>query len=235
MDFPKKSGYADKVAEQTVITPQQESTNFLPVPGPQGPKGPKGDAGKDGKEGPKGLKGDSGPAGKDGRDGKDAEEFAPVYKQKPGWAKYVSKDPEDLKLGASRGEDGWASFYIDNFDKQTTEKFLPENASSLYGTSIRKINLRDLKVGSQVRITYHYELTAFSNNTEVWARSLFKQTNKEVVSFVANLKYQHTYDLTFTHDIVIENEKDRGTGIVPQIRTDMDAYASLKSITISVS
>lgn len=235
MDFPKKSGYAAKVAQQSEVSSEQPSSNFLPVPGPQGPKGPKGDPGRKGDEGPKGPKGDAGAPGKDGKDGKDAEDFSPVYKQKPGWAKYVSKSPDNQKLGATKGDDGWVSFYIDEYDKETTEKFLPENATSLYGTSIRKINLRELKVGSQIRVTYHYELTTFSNNTEVWARSLFKQTGREYANFVASLKYQHTYDLMVCHDIYLESEKDRGSGIVPQLRTDMESYAILKSITISVS
>lgn len=235
MDFPKKkTGYAEKVAQQTAVKPESESSSFLPVPGPQGPMGPKGDRGPKGEPGNKGAKGDTGPAGKDGKNGKDAEDFAPVYKQRPGWAKYVNADPDDIKLGASQGEDGWVSFYIDEYDKATTEKFLPENATSLYGTSIRKINLRELKVGSQIRVSYNFEITTFSNNTEIWARSYFKQTRKDVVTFVANLKYQHTYDMTVTQDIYLESEKDRGTGIVPQLRSDMDAYANLKSITISV-
>lgn len=233
MDFPKKkTGYAEKVAQQSVSVPEAESTNFLPVPGAQGPMGPKGDRGPKGDPGQKGPKGDSGAPGKDG---KDAEDFAPVYKQKPGWAKYVNASPDDIKLGASQGEDGWVNFYIDELSqKSSTEKFLPENATSLYGTSIRKINLRELQVGSQIRVSYNFEITTFSNNTEIWARSYFKQTGKEVVSFVANLKYQHTYDITVTQDIYIENEKDRGTGLVPQLRSDMDAYANLKSIVISV-
>lgn len=236
MDFPKKkTGYAAKVAQQAVSTPEAEASNFLPVPGAQGPMGPKGDRGPKGEQGQKGSKGDSGAPGKDGRDGKDAEDFAPVYKQKPGWAKYVNAAPDDIRLGASQGEDGWVNFYIDDLDKKTSiEKFLPENATSLYGTSIRKINLRELKIGSQVRVSYNFEITTFSNNTEIWARSYFKQTEKEVVSFVANLKYQHTYDIVVTQDIYLENEKDRGTGITPQLRSDMDAYANLKSITISV-
>jgi len=233
MDFPKKkSGYADKVAQQANSKPESESNNFLPVPGPQGPMGPKGDRGPKGEVGQKGPKGDAGASGKNG---KDAEDFAPVYKQKPGWAKYVNEDPDDIKLGASQGEDGWVSFYIDELNKkESIEKFLPDNATSLYGTSIRKINLRELKVGSQIRISYNYEVTTFSNNTEIWARSYFKQTGKELVSFMANLKYQHTYEMTVTHDIYLESEKDRGTGITPQLRSDMDAYANLKSITISV-
>lgn len=236
MDFPKKkTGYAEKVAQQSTSAPESDSSNFLPVPGPQGPMGPKGDRGPKGEPGQKGPKGDSGAPGKNGKDGKDADDFAPVYKQKPGWAKYVNAAPDDIKLGASQGEDGWVSFYIDEIDKKaTTEKFLPENATSLYGTSIRKINLRELKVGSQIRISYNFEIITFANNTEIWARSYFKQTDKEIVSFVANLKYQHTYDLTVTQDIYLESEKDRGTGLVPQLRSDMDAYANLKSITISI-
>lgn len=242
MNFPKKPSYASKVAQQFDIQAEQKDSNLLPVPGPQGPAGPKGDRGPKGEPGQRGPKGDTGPAGKNGINGKNgvngknAEDFAPVYKQKPGWAKYANSKLTNIKLGAFEGEDGWVNFYIDELDKKhTNEIFLPENANRLYATSTRKINLRELKVGSQIKISYNFEITTFSNNTEIWARSYFNKTEKEIVTFVANMKYQHTYSFTVQHEVYLESEKEKGTGIIPQLRADMDAYASLKSIIISVS
>lgn len=240
MEFPKKnSEYASKVAQQANSTSSPDSGTFLPVPGPVGPKGLKGDPGSKGDKGDagaKGPRGESGKDGKDGHDGKDADEFSPVYKQKPGWARYVALKPKEVRLGVTQGEDGWVGFVIEEYNtKETVEKYLPENATSLYGTSIHKINLRELKLGSNVRITYEFEITTFSNNTEVWARSYFKQTGKDYNTFVANLKYQHTYGFSVTHEIYLSSEADRGSGIIPQVLTDMDASAKLKSITISVS
>lgn len=237
MDFPKKSGYASKVAEQSSIASQDSST-FLPVPGPQGPKGdpgPQGPAGPRGEDGKPGPTGRPGRDGRDGKDGKDATVFAPVYMQLPGWAKYANNENDSIRLGAEKGEDGWVTVVINALDKkETVEKFMPEKAAKLYNVNTKKINFRDLEIGAQVDITYTFEITTFSNNTEVWIRSYFPQTKKEIASFVASLKYQHTYMLSATHKVYLESEKDRGTGIVPQIRTDMDAIATLKSIHISV-
>ena len=49
------------------------------------------------------------------------------------------------------------------------------------------------------------------------------------------LKYQYTYEMSVTQAVFIENESDKTSGAVPQLRTDMDALARLKSIHISVS
>jgi hypothetical protein len=226
MEFPK-SAYASKVKESQPI---QEPT-FFAVPGPQGPEGKPGPKGEKGDPGESivGPKGERGPAGKDGTDGKS---YFPKYEQNAGWALYKNSNTNTIPTGADRGEDGWVKLFINS--SNSIESFLPEGAVSLYTNDIKKINTRGLKVGAQVQITYDFEIITFNSNTEVWMKSEFLDIEDSVTTFCANLKYQHTYEMTVTHNLAVFTEKHRGAGIVPKIRTDLDAAVKIKSIYISV-
>jgi hypothetical protein len=239
MDFPvdKKTGYALKVQQSQLTTPEL-NVAYLPVPGPPGPIGPKGEvgpAGKDGKDGKDGETGKAGIRGLQGPPGKDGKSYFPVYEQAAGWGHYESISDKTFKLGALAGDDGWVNVYLDDKYLRKEERFLPEYSVSLYNQSSRMINLRNLKVGSQVKIVYWFEITTFQNNTEIWCKSKGTEDASSYTSFVASLKYQHTYDLSTEHHIFIKNEKDKNYGITPQIRSDLDAMAKLKNIHISVS
>jgi len=231
IDFPT-SGYASKV-KQSVETPQEGV--FFAVPGPQGPPGPigpKGDPGKNGDPG-ESITGPRGERGIPGKDGKDGKSYFPKYNQNVGWALYKNKKPKATAAGASRGVDGWVDLYVDS--EASIEDFLPEDSVSLYIKDTRKINTRGLKVGAQVQITYDIEITTFSSNTEVWMRSQFFGLDDSVTTFCANLKYQHTYEMSITHNMAIFSEAHKNAGIVPQIRTDLDSEVKIKSIYISVN
>jgi hypothetical protein len=227
MDFPK-SAYASKVRESQ---PQQQDGTFFAVPGPQGPEG---------KQGPKGEKGDPGesivgPRGEPGRSGRagiDGKSYFPKYDQNAGWALYKNKNTNTIPTGSERGEDGWVSLFIKSED--LIEDYLPEGAVSLYSNDAKKVNTRGLKVGAQVQITYDVEIITFGSNTEVWMKSEFFGLEDSATTFCANLKYQHTYEMTVTHNLAIFSEKHRTAGIVPKIRTDLDAAVKIKSIYISV-
>lgn len=232
MDFPvSRKNYASKV-EQSIDSSNEVS--FIAVPGPEGkqgipgPQGPKGDPGES-IVGPKGDKGDPGKPGKDGKS------YFPVYEQKAGWAMYGNSSDRFVKLGATQGDDGWVSMFVDAHQSQTEEKYLPEGSVSLYNPETRKVNLRGLKLGSQVRVTYVLDISTMSSNTEVWARSSIGKTDDDVYSFVANLKYEDSYELSYTHTVHIKSESIKSFGISPQIRTDYPAMGRLKSITVSVS
>lgn len=234
MDFPssKKSSYS-QLAQQTST---QESVSYIPVPGPQGPKGEPGSTGPRGERGEKGdpgPKGDTGKNGKDGKDGKDGKSYLPVYEQDTGWAKYENSSEEQTRLGATRGQDGWVSFTIDR--NSSIEKYLPRDSVSLYGGDTKRLNFKGLKVGSRVDITYSFEIETFGSNTELWCRTYLPGTDRDVTSLMGVLKYQYTYDMSVTQSIFIENESDKNSGAVPQLRTDMDALARLKTIHVSVS
>jgi hypothetical protein len=235
MDFPtnNKSSYASKV-ESSKSFPEEGP--FYAVPGPQGERGPKGETGskgspgapgKDGVDGKPGPKGEKGPAGKDGKS------YETAYGQDPGWASYIDGKSFEINLGASQGTDGWVNMFMSK-NLISEEQFLPKDGVSLYSPETRYINLKGLKVGTQVQITYTFLITTFQSNTEVWMRSYFPNIEYEVTSFVASLKYQHEYLLSETHNIFIGGEDEKRAGIIPQIRTDLDALAKLKSIHISV-
>lgn len=226
INFPT-SAYASKVK----ASQQTEEPQFFAVPGPQGPQGPpgpKGDRGLPG-ESIKGDKGDPGPSGKDGKDGKS---YFPSYNQNSGWAKYHDSRDIQIPIGATRGDAGWVSFWVDSSSKN--EKFLPQGSSSLYNPETRKINFRGLEIGSQVQVVYTFEISTFSPNTEVIARSAFQGLDKSVTTLVGSFKYQHTYDISIIHQLSIETQAEKTAGIIPQLMSDLDALASLKSIYISV-
>jgi hypothetical protein len=235
MDFPssKKSSYSD-LALQSV--PFENSISYIPVPGPQGLKGDPGSAGVRGETGLRGEKGDQGPKGdpgKDGKNGQDGKTYLPVYGQDTGWAKYGNSSLTQIKLGATLGQDGWVSFSVDR--KPSIENYLPRNSVSLYGGETKRINFKDLQVGTRVQVTYNFEVETFSSNTELWCRTFLPGKERDVTSLVGILKYQYTYEMSVTQCIFIESESDKSAGAVPQLRTDMDALARLKSIHISVS
>jgi hypothetical protein len=231
VEFPKSSkSYGSKIQES-----QEQVSNFFAVPGPAGPQGtqgPQGLKGDPGKPGAKGEKGDRGEKGTPGKDGKDGKSYFPVYEQNAGWAIYFDKQQKQIKLGADQGEDGWISIYVDGEDKN--ESYLPAESVALYNPVSRKINLKHLKIGSQIQITYNFELTTFAANTEVWAKSLFINSGMSYSSFVANLKYDYVYDLSATHHLTLTSETDKIGGIVPQLRSDHTSVAVIKSILISV-
>lgn len=231
MDFPtsKKAAYAAQVQQSQIQ--ELGVASYIPVPGPQGERGP---AGPQGPSGPKGDKGDPGEPGKPGKPGKDGKSGIPVHGQQSGWALYENSDSRMSQLGATKGIDGWVDLYVNGKGDGTNEKYLPEGSVSLYNTNSRRINLKNLKIGSSVDIIYNIEVETFTPNTEVWVRSLFPDTGDEYTSLVGNLKYQYTYDFSVSHNLVLSKEVNKVSGLIPQIRTDMDAIARIKSIVISV-
>lgn len=236
MDFPvnKKTGYAAQV-QQAQMHPAESGIAYLPVPGPQGPQGPKGQPGNPGKDGEPGKSGKAGEKGPQGIPGKDGKSYFPKYEQSAGWGSYEDLNGKTFKLGFSNGVDGWVSVFLEPKSINSYEKYLPEGNVGLYNPSSRKINLRHLNLGSQVQISYNFEVTTFHNNTEIWFRSIFPGSEESVTSFVANLKYQYTYELSATHSLVLKTEQDKSSGIIPQMRSDLDAVAKLKNIYVSIS
>jgi hypothetical protein len=235
MDFPvsSKNTYASKVES---LKPSAEGGLFLPVPGPKGDPGPKGErgpAGKDGLDGKDGKDGKVGPRGDRGLPGKDGKSYQTSYEQEPGWASYQALKNKDIKLGATEGVDGWVTLSIGK-EYISEEKYLPKGGASFYNPETRSINLKGLNLGSQIQITYEFLVTTIHSNTELWMRSFFLNSGYEVTSFVANLKYQHEYLISETHSIFLSGDSDKRSGIVPQLRTDLDTFARLKSIHISV-
>ena len=236
MDFPgaKKSSYAAQV-EQSQASPTVDNTlSFLPVPGPVGPQGPAGRDGRNGEQGLPGQKGEPGPKGDRGPAGVNGQSSLSSSGQQAGWASYTNTIDKPTKLGISQGDDGWVTLLLDTKDKSQNEKYLPEGCTSLWNSHQRALNFHGIKEGSQVSVTYNFELTTYSSNTEVWLRTYFATNDQEFVQFVGSLKYQNTYNLSVTQKIFIENHAMWGNGAVPQIRTDFDASVIFNSVYVSV-
>lgn len=227
INFPT-SNYAAKVRESGVT----DQPNFFAVPGPQGPPGATGQKGDTGSPGQPGKDGERGPRGEKGYPGIDGKSYFPSYEQNSGWGLYRNANSNSIPVGATRGDDGWVKLFINS--DQPIEQFLPEDSVSLYSNNIKKINTRGLKVGAQLQITYNIELITFNSNTEVWLKSEFPELDDSVSTFCANLKYPHTYEMSIVQNLAILSDAHRIAGIVPNLRTDLDAAVKLKSIYISV-
>lgn len=231
MDFPgKPKKYSDSVNNSYQL---EQSVSFVAVPGPQGERGSNGERGDIGPQGNPGPQGDAGRPGKDGKDGKPGESSISPSGQKAGWAMYTNKDPKNIILGATKGNDGWVRFSFDCKGKNN-EIYLPENNVSLYNPESQSINIKGLKIGSIVTVRYDIILTTFANNTEVWFRTYIPESDLGPTSFAGNLKYQFSYDMSLEHTFFIENDIMRSYGAVPQILTDNDASMIVKSLYISV-
>jgi len=236
MDFPgaKKSSYAAQV-EQSQTSPNQENTlSFLPVPGPVGPQGPAGRDGKDGLPGPAGPEGQKGPKGEKGQSGQNGLSSLSSSGQQAGWGSYTNSIDKPTKLGISEGDDGWVTLVLDTKDKTQNETYLPKGCTSLWNSHQRALNFHGIKEGSQVFITYNFEITTYTSNTEVWLRTYFASKDREFVQLIGSFKYQGTYVLSATQQIFIEDQSMWGNGAVPQIRTDFDASVILNSVYVSV-
>jgi len=236
MDFPgaKKSSYAAQV-EQSQTSPNQENTlSFLPVPGPVGPQGPAGRDGKDGLPGPAGPEGQKGPKGEKGQSGQNGLSSLSSSGQQAGWGSYTNSIDKPTKLGISEGDDGWVTLVLDTKDKTQNETYLPKGCTSLWNSHQRALNFHGIKEGSQVFITYNFEITTYTSNTEVWLRTYFASKDREFVQLIGSFKYQGTYVLSATQQIFIEDQSMWGNGAIPQIRTDFDASVILNSVYVSV-
>jgi hypothetical protein len=234
INFPGENSYIKQV-KKTQETGNLLSPEIIPIPGPQGPPGPTGRPGELGPKGDQGEQGVQGSRGERGLPGKDGLSYLPTYGQKAGWAFYNSQNPTSVKVGIERGENGWSSLYFINKGKETNEKYLPENDTSLYNYGSRRINFKHLNLGTQVCVTYNILLNTYSNNTEVWLRSYFAEDQEPVVSYVGLLKYQYTYQFSISQNIYLDSEDKIRNGVVPQIMTDMDGEVVLNSIHVSIS
>jgi hypothetical protein len=236
MDFPgaKKSSYAAQVEQSQASPTVDNALSFLPVPGPVGPQGPPGRDGRNGEQGLPGKQGEPGPKGDRGPAGVNGQSSLSSSGQQAGWASYTNTIDKPTKLGISQGDDGWVTLLLDTKDKSQNEKYLPEGCTSLWNSHQRALNFHGIKEGSQVSVTYNFELTTYSSNTEVWLRTYFATNDQEFVQFVGSLKYQNTYNLSVTQKIFIENHAMWGNGAVPQIRTDFDASVIFNSVYVSV-
>jgi hypothetical protein len=240
VDIPGKANHKKSYAEAVESLQSSETPipQYIPVSGPQGPQGPQGARGADGPKGDKGergergLKGDKGDPGENGRDGKDS---MPPSGQFPGWASYINKNTDCSIIGLSRGNDGWSQVVIDKRNILIKKDFLPKTSVDLWNVETQRLNFKRLKVGAKVAITYDFNITTYNNNTEIWVRTVFPVSNISYTQFVANLKYQYSYDFSVTQHIYLNTEKMTTESPLVEVRSDFDSEFLIKSITVHVS
>jgi|688.fasta_scaffold603016_2 hypothetical protein len=233
----KKKNYLDAVKSST---PQELDKQYIAVPGLQGetglqgPKGDKGDKGDTGPQGPKGDQGKPGPQGERGEPGKGGEGYDSPSGQYPGWAYYKNKLDKPTILGPQRGDDGWVSlnFYADL--ELSNENYIMKNHNPLWLSDMNMFNFKALKLGAKVDIRYDFTINTESNYTELWLRTFNEKYHNSPTSYVANLKYQYSYDMSFFQTVYIDDQRIKGYGARPQARTDAESAILLKGIYISV-
>jgi len=238
MDFPDVS--KKKKYSEAVQSTQEVNTQYIAVPGiqgqqgDQGPKGDKGDQGPKGEKGDKGDQGKPGPQGERGEPGKGAEGYDSASGQYPGWAYYKNKNLGEIRLGPDRGDDGWVSINFEKNEKESNETYLPQNSTSLWNDVAKSFNFKSLKVGSKVDIRYDFTLTTYMNNTEVWARVFTPEYEKINTGYVGTLKYQYSYDMSYSQTLYIDAQRIKSLGGAIQFRADNESNIVLNNIYISI-
>ncbi len=239
MDPPqplKKKNYFDAVKSSN----PEEIKEYIAVPGIQGEKGeqgPKGEKGDRGEPGPIGLKGDigkQGPQGERGDPGKGAEGYDSVSGQYPGWCYYGSKLNRTTQLGPQRGDDGWVNILFHPDVNLSEELYIPKGSTALWLPDTNSFNFKALKLGAKVDIRYDFTITTDSNYTELWIRTFNEKYKNSPTSYVANFKYQYSYDMSFSQTLYIDDQKLKSYGAVPQARADIESSIVLNGMYISV-
>jgi hypothetical protein len=230
----KKKNYLDAVKSSS---PQELEKQYIAVPGIQGEPGltgPKGDKGDAGPIGPKGDQGKPGPQGERGEPGRGGEGYDSPSGQYPGWAYYQNGSNKITLLGPQRGDDGWVSINFYPNLESSNQDYIMKNSNELWLSDTNMFNFKGLKLGAKVDIRYDFTITTDSNYTELWLRTFNEKYSKSPISYVANLKYQYSYDMSFFQTIYMDDQRIKGYGARPQARTDSESSMWLKGIYISV-
>ena len=242
MDSPqplKRKGYSQAIQESAVQQPT-DLKEYIPVPGmngERGEKGPKGDSGEKGEtgsQGPKGDTGKAGPQGPRGEPGKGAEGYDSPSGQYPGWAYYKNNSDRPTSLGPERGDDGWVSINFNPNLALSVQDYIPKGLTSLWLSDIGMFNFKGLKLGAKVDIRYDFTITTNSNYTDLWFRTFNEKYDNSPTSYVANLKYQYSYDISVLQTVYIDNHRIKSYGLKPQARTDLESSILLKGIYLSI-
>ena len=230
----RKKNYLDAVQSST---PQELEKQYIAVPGLQGETGltgPKGNKGDPGPEGPKGDQGRPGPQGERGEPGKGGEGYDSPSGQYPGWVYYKNESNKLSILGPQRGDDGWVSLNFYPNLESSNQDYIMKNTNQLWLSDTNMFNFKSLKLGAKVDIRYDFTITTDSNYTELWIRTFNEKYLNSPTSYVANLKYQYSYDMSFFQTVYIDDQRIKSYGSRPQARTDSESTLWLKGIYISV-
>jgi hypothetical protein len=109
-----------------------------------------------------------------------------------------------------------------------------KNHNALWLSDMNMFNFKALKIGAKIDIRYDFTITTESNYTELWIRTFNEKYHNSPTSYVANLKYQYSYDMSFFQTLYIDDQRIKGYGAKPQARTDSESTLLLNGIYISV-
>lgn len=228
MDFPISNKKLYSAPEPSIpITDDYVSDHSLKgekgdqgIPGPQGPKGDTGEPGPQGPEGPRGPKGEK---------GKDYESLSGQY---PGWAYYGNVKPILFNL---KPEKGWTNIFLDPSGQQMQEDYLSKKTVSFWNYDTKKINFRAMEIGTKIDLIYDVEIETYSNNTDIWFRTIIPETEKHSTSFLGSFKYQNQYFLSVHQILFIVDKKSWSKGAMVEAGSDNICSIKLNGIYISVS
>lgn len=228
MDFPISNKKLYSIPEPSIpITDDYVSDHTLKgekgdqgIPGPQGPKGDTGEPGPQGPEGPRGPKGEKG------------KDYESPSGQNPGWSYYSSNEPISFQL---KPEKGWTQIYLSSKMQEKEEFFISKKSVSFWNYDAKKINFRALEIGAKVELIYDLEIDTFSNNTDIWIRTIVPQTEKHYTSFLGSFKYQNQHSISVKQTIFVHDKEDWSKGAIIEAGADNICSIKLNSMYISVS
>jgi len=227
MDFPinNKKLYSE-IKSDIPITDDYVSDNIQKgekgdqgIPGPQGAQGERGEPGPQGPEGPRGPKGDKG------------KDYESASGQNPGWAYYGTAEPLSFQL---RPEKGWTQLFLNPIVQDKQENFISKKNVSFWNYETRKINFRGMKVGTKIDLIYDLEIETYTNNTDIWIRTLIPNIDKAYSTFLGSFKYQNQYSVSVSQTLFIQDEQQWGNGAIIQSGADNLCSIKLNGIYISV-
>jgi hypothetical protein len=72
------------------------------------------------------------------------------------------------------------------------------------------------------------------NNTEVWARVFIPEYEKINTGYVGTLKYQYSYDMSYSQTLYVDAQRIKSLGGAIQFRADSESNIVLNNIYISI-
>jgi len=236
----KRKGYSQAIQESELQQPA-DLKEYIAVPGlngergERGQKGDQGDKGDTGPQGPKGDTGKDGPQGARGEPGKGAEGYDSVSGQYPGWVYYKNSLDKITNLGPEKGNDGWVFPKFELDKNMSNETYMPKGSNSLILQDSNMLSFKSLKIGAKVDIRYDFDINTYSNYTELWLRLFNEKCQNLPASYVANFKYQYSYEMSFFQTLYIDSTRIKNAVIRPEFRADTESSMVLKGMYLSVS
>jgi hypothetical protein len=111
---------------------------------------------------------------------------------------------EQRNLGPQRGDDGWVSITFNPDEKILDNFYMPKGSNQLWQSDMNMFNFKSLKLGAKVDIRYDFTISTESNYTELWFRTFNEKYENSPTSYVANLKYQYSYDMSVCQTLYID-------------------------------